>query len=200
MSVILSGTLGIHPLTRPSKLLLRIYGPQVDYLVDREVELRILKRLARKSIGPRVLGIFVNGRFEEYFHARTLAPEDIRNPDTSKQIAKRMRELHDGIELLKEEREGGPAVWKNWDRWAQRAGEVISWTDRQIALGPQPHNVRFLRAWGNRGLICGAEWSLFCQTVERCRRWIIERYKSLSRIKSQLVFSHNDVSGIVGIR
>ncbi|KAI9886028.1 MAG: hypothetical protein M1823_002195 [Watsoniomyces obsoletus] len=182
----------IIPRKPPPKLLLRIYGPQVDYLVDREVELRILKRLARKSIGPRVLGIFSNGRFEEYFHARTLAPEDIRHPDISKQIAKRMRELHDGIELLKEEREGGPAVWKNWDRWAQRAGEVISWTDQQIALGPRSHNVKFLRSWRNRGLICGVQWSLFCQTVQRCRQWIIERYKSMARIKSQLVFSHND--------
>lgn len=42
----------------PSKVLLRIYGPQVEHLIDREIELGVLRRLARKKIGPRLLGTF----------------------------------------------------------------------------------------------------------------------------------------------
>lgn len=75
---------GLRP---PPKLLLRIYGPQVEHLIDRESELSILRRLAKKSIGPRLLGTFKNGRFEEFLYAHTLTPEDMRIPDTSKQIA-----------------------------------------------------------------------------------------------------------------
>ncbi|OBT52549.1 hypothetical protein VE04_07752, partial [Pseudogymnoascus sp. 24MN13] len=49
----------------------------------------------------------------------TLTPKDLRDPETSKQIAKRMRELHDGIELLETERDEGPFVWRNWDKWVE---------------------------------------------------------------------------------
>ncbi len=180
-------------LTETRQLLLRIYGPQVEYLIDRERELRILRRLARKSIGPRVLGTFANGRFEEFFHARTLCPEDIRHPDTSKHIAKRMRELHDGIELLSEEREGGPAVWDNWDKWLKRTEEVVLWTDRQILSGCRKSKRGTLDAWRSRGLICGVEWPVFRRTVELARKWLIERYGGVENVKQQLVFAHNDV-------
>jgi choline kinase len=90
--------------------LLRIYGPQVEHLIDREYELQTLRRLRRKNIGPSVLGTFNNGRFEEFLHAQPLTPWDLHIPETSTQIAKRMRELHDGIELLEDERKGGPEL------------------------------------------------------------------------------------------
>ncbi len=115
------------PKPRPKQLLLRIYGPQVEHLIDRDDELAILRRLAKKKIGPRLLGTFHNGRFEEFLHARTLEAGDLRIPETSKQIAKRMRELHDGIELLDKERAAGPAIFLNWDKWVDRCEEVISW-------------------------------------------------------------------------
>jgi choline kinase len=62
------------PLSRkpPSKLLLRVYGPQAEHLIDRESELAILRRLARRQIGPRMLGTLTFGRFEKFFNARTL--------------------------------------------------------------------------------------------------------------------------------
>lgn len=165
----------------------------MEHLIDREKELQILRRLARKNIGPRLLGTFVNGRFEEFFHARTLTPRDLRNPATSKQIAKRMRELHDGIELLKEERDGGPTVWKNWDNWVERTAQVVSWTDHKVLSGAKTSRASGLNAWRNRGLICGVEWARFHQAVEKYRAWLIERLGGLETIKKQMVFAHNDV-------
>ncbi|GAB7349742.1 hypothetical protein MBLNU459_g0475t1 [Dothideomycetes sp. NU459] len=136
----------------PPRLLLRIYGPQVEHLIDREAELQILRRLARKHIGPRLLGTFNNGRFEEFFHARALTPNELRNPDTSKQIAKRMRELHEGVDLLERERDEGAFVWRNWDKWQQRVENVVSWLDSQILQhsGGKVHTGA--DAWKNRGL------------------------------------------------
>lgn len=55
----------------------------------------------------------MNGRFEEFYDARTLTAADLRVRQNSKQIAKRIQELHDGEYLLEEEREAGPFVWPN---------------------------------------------------------------------------------------
>lgn len=47
-------------------LLLRVYGKNVDELIDRDSELMTLIKLSQKRIGPRLLGIFTNGRFEQF--------------------------------------------------------------------------------------------------------------------------------------
>jgi len=182
--------------TKPacSKLLLRIYGPQVEHLIDRETELQILRRLARKRIGPRLLGTFTNGRFEEFFYAHPLTPHDLRVPDTSKQIAKRMRELHEGIELLPQEREDGAFVWRNWDKWVDRCERIITWLDAQILAGRQGEMKSKAEAWKQRGLVCGVEWPVFRRAIERYRKWLEDQYGGLERMKEELVFAHNDVS------
>ncbi|KAL1957503.1 hypothetical protein VTO42DRAFT_5966 [Malbranchea cinnamomea] len=175
----------------PPKLLLRIYGPQVEHLIDREHELRILRRLAKKNIGPSVLGTFKNGRFEEYFHAVTLTYRDLRIPETSKQIAKRMRELHEAIELLPEERAGGPSVWKNWDKWVARCEQVTTWLDSQISS-----NVNLEKAgkqpWRKRGYVCCVPWSQFREAVEKYRKWLDDVHGGPEGMKQKLVFAHND--------
>jgi choline kinase len=179
----------------PQKLLLRIYGPQVEHLIDRENELGILRRLARKKIGPRLLGTFRNGRFEEFFDSTTLTAADLRVPETSKQIAKRMRELHDGIELLEQERQDGPAVWRNWDKWVERCELVIKYLDDQI-LSEKASPVRSKsEAWKARGLICGVEWPVFRGVIEKYRQFLMEHYGSAAEVRKQLVFAHNDVRG-----
>lgn len=176
----------------PPKLLLRIYGPQVEHLIDRDSELAILKRLARKRIGPRMLGTFANGRFEEYFHAMPLTPTELRNPDTSRHIAKRMRELHEGIELTDKERNDGPFVWLNWDKWVSRVEQVVSWLDREVKSVPPGTKPVGDEAWKRRGFICGVEWSSFRDAVDKYRRWLEEQYGGAQHVKEQLVFAHND--------
>ena len=173
-------------------MLLRVYGPQVEHLIDRENELQILHRLARKQIGPTLLGTFANGRFEQYLHARTLTAEDIREADTSKQIAKRMRELHDGIELLKEEREGGAFVWRNWDKWQGRCEEVIQWLDAELISKESGASRSKSEAWRERGLVCGVEWCVFRQAVRDYRDWLKSLWGGDVAIKQGLVFAHND--------
>lgn len=163
-------------------------------MIDREAELQILRRLRRKKIGPNLLGTFINGRFEQFFHARTLTAKDLRVPQTSRQIAKRMRELHDGVELLEEERDAGPFVWQNWDKWVKRCEEVTTWLDHQILLGkPDPANLRSEK-WKKRGLVCGVEWAEFRKAVDRYRLWLEKEYGGTAGVRQQLVFAHNDVS------
>ena len=162
-------------------------------MIDREKELQILKRLARKSIGPRLLGTFTNGRFEQFFNASTLTASDLRNPETSKQIAKRMRELHEGIDLLDEERAAGPFIWQNWDKWVVRCDEIVTWLDQRVREHEQNGGLTSPEFWETRGLVCGVTWSFFRQTVNRYRKWLEDQYGDSSNINRAMVFAHNDV-------
>lgn len=173
-----------RPTRKPAKLLLRIYGPQAEHLIDRESELQVLRRLARKHIGPRMLGTFQNGRFEEYFNACPLTPAELRNPDTSRHIAKRMRELHDGIDLLDSERRDGPFVWKNWDKWLARVQRIVLWFDDKSDVDSTLKS----------GLICGTKWAMFLATVNKYRMWLEQQVGGHEALSGQLIFSHNDVS------
>ncbi|KAI1343376.1 kinase-like domain-containing protein [Xylariaceae sp. FL0016] len=177
----------------PAKLLLRIYGPQVEHIIDRENELAVLKRLARKNIGPRLLGTFANGRFEQFLDATTLTAEELKDPETSVQISKRMRELHDGMELLACERDGGPAVWKAFDSWLDRINRAMNYLDRKISGGNLGPVRNASDAWKERGLVCGTEWPVFRDMVYRYREFVVERYGgSTAVMRDSLVFSHND--------
>ncbi|KAK7742731.1 hypothetical protein SLS63_000296 [Diaporthe eres] len=157
---------------KPQKLLLRIYGPHVENLIDRDTELSILKRLARKKIGPRMLGTFTNGRFEQFFHAVPLTPEEMRQSATSRQIAKRMRELHSGIDLLKGERDGGPTLFKNWDNWVDNVERRSLFLDELVAAH-------------------AAEWPKFKAMVDKYRSFLVQYYGS-EGLHEKLVFAHND--------
>lgn len=177
---------------QPTKVLLRIYGPQVEHLIDRETELSVLRRLARKKIGPRLLGTFSNGRFEQYFNSTTLTPANLREPETSKQIAKRMRELHDGVDLLEEEKDQGPAVFKNWDKWLNQTEKTVMFLDKQVKETSREHVQGPGDAWKTRGFVCGVEWPTFKATVEKYRKFLVEHYGSTKNIRKELVFAHND--------
>ncbi|KAI1755962.1 kinase-like protein [Xylaria castorea] len=176
----------------PAKLLLRVYGPQVEHIIDRENELSVLRRLARKKIGPRLLGTFANGRFEQYLNAVTLTAEDLKDPDTSKQIAKRMRELHDGMELLEDEKDGGPAVLKNWDNWLSRVSQAISFLDAKILEGNPGSVGNAADAWKERGFICGTDWPTFKAMFDKYRQYLFDRYGGSKVVREHLVFCHND--------
>lgn len=179
----------------PAKLLLRIYGPQVEHLIDRENELQVLSRLARKKIGPRLLGTFQNGRFEQFFNAVTLTPADLRDPETSRQIAKRMRELHEGIDLLPHEKEAGAAVWKNWDQWQDNVEKIITFLDTQLDNGSiSIRRDSVLHGWKSNGYVCGTPWSQFKEMVAKYRAHVHSCYANPHEVNNRLVFAHNDVS------
>jgi choline kinase len=176
---------------RPRKLLLRIYGAQVEHLIDRESELAILRRLARKRIGPRMLGTFKNGRFEEHFNARPLTAEELRQPDCSRQIAKRMRELHDGIELLHSEVAAGPFVWQNIDKWMRRCERIVEWVEEDDATDAKKLS---------KDRVVGADFELFKDALNRYRKWLEEKYNGWDAIRERLVFAHNDVPSLPSLR
>ncbi|KAK4682191.1 hypothetical protein QC764_112930 [Podospora pseudoanserina] len=171
----------------PGKVLLRIYGPQVEHLIDRDNELSVLRRLARKKIGPRLLGTFLNGRFEQYLNAAALTSQSMREPDTSRQIAKRMRELHDGVELLEEEKALGPSVWRNWDKWLAQVEKTVLFLDKQYNDGPNDLSRGPSDSWKKKGYVCGVEWPAFKELVRKYREFLDGQYGDPKKIREKLL-------------
>ncbi|KAJ6263584.1 hypothetical protein Dda_2152 [Drechslerella dactyloides] len=165
-----------RPGRRPKPVLLRVYGPQVGHLIDRDTELNILRRLAKHKVGPTLLGTFDNGRFEEFYDAATLTRDDVRIPETSRRIGRRLRDLHDHIPLIGHERSDGPVLWKNWEKWVTRGEGVMK--DLQKRRGDK---------------LLVTSWEVLREVVEkRYRPWLEERHGGVDEIKRQLVFCHND--------
>lgn len=76
-------------------VLLRIYGPSSGTLISRKKELHLLHTLSTHyGIGPLILGTFFNGRIEQFFKSRPLSKEEVRDPQISSWIARKMSELH----------------------------------------------------------------------------------------------------------
>lgn len=105
-----------------------------------------------------------------------------------------MRELHDGIELLENERDDGPFVWQTWEKWVKRCEEVILWLDHQVLSGKEGRRKSRSDTWKERGLICGVEWKDFKKMVYEYRKRVEEQYGGAAGIRQRLVFAHNDVS------
>lgn len=155
------------------RLLLRVYGNGVDQIIDRENELTWLARLSSLNIGPSLLGIFGNGRFEEYLPSTTLTHHDIRDPETSKKIAACLRELHDIVAVYPFSAEKDHLeIWTNIDKWYH----VV------MALLP----VLYKKSDGWSEVLTTFNLGLLSFEIEECKQ-------ILEAAKSPVIFGHNDV-------
>ncbi|KAF7731589.1 hypothetical protein EC973_009353 [Apophysomyces ossiformis] len=100
---------------KKQRVLLRVYGIGCDQIVDREKELVWLSRLSSQSLCPNLLAIFGNGRFEEYLASTTLTSKDIRDPETSVQIATCLRQFHSSVNVYPPT--GELEIWRCVNKW-----------------------------------------------------------------------------------
>lgn len=159
--------------TNRKRMLLRVYGIGVDQLIDRENELSWIARLSQLNIGPSLLGVFGNGRFEEYLPSRTLTSQDIRSADISCQIAARIRELHDIVAVYPPNEKSVIEVWNNVDKWYKLVMDIL------------PDLIKKSDGWAT---------SLASFDLKRLANEIETSKKMLKRIESPVVFGQNDVS------
>ncbi|KAI1321185.1 hypothetical protein EDD11_007751 [Mortierella claussenii] len=110
---------------KPRKVLLRVYGVGLESLFSRSNELEWLHNLSTMDIGPSLLGIFKNGRFEQYVESTTLTKEDIRDPRTSRHIAHRMCELHNIVNVFPPPEGTIPQSQENIAKWIPQAKDAI---------------------------------------------------------------------------
>ncbi|TYJ24524.1 hypothetical protein E1A91_A08G266400v1 [Gossypium mustelinum] len=72
----------------------RLYGPNTEYVIDRERELQAIKYLSAAGFGAKLLGVFGNGMVQSFINARTLTPLDMRKPKLAAEIAKQLCRFH----------------------------------------------------------------------------------------------------------
>lgn len=154
-------------------LLLRIYGKNNDSIIDRDNELQILARLSVQNIGPSLYGCFENGRFEQFLeNATTLTKDDIRNWKISQRIARRMKELHNGIPLLKSEFENGPVSWNKIEKWIDIIEKHPNWIDDKKRI---------------QDIFNCQDYVSLKRNIYKYKNWLFKNSP-----KNSLVFCHND--------
>jgi choline/ethanolamine kinase len=161
---------------KPLRVLLRVYGNGVDQLCDRQKELNFLEMLSALKIGPKLLGIFKNGRFEQHLESETLKSDDLRDPSTSKYIAQRMSQLHNIVNIFPPPQEDiKPEVWVNIDKWYPLVLNTIfsniSKCTEEQRKDIEEFNFKMLKG-----------------EIEELK------YQLSHNINSPIVFTHNDVS------
>lgn len=151
--------------------MLRVYGIGCEQVVDRQHELEWLARLSQMStaVGPQLLATFGNGRFEEYLDSVTLTHDDLRDPETSKQIARSLRELHRVADIYPPSSENiRVELWRNVSKWYAVVRELLN---QQV--------------WQQKLKDCNMQ--TLPSEIERCKA-------VLDKVPSKIVFAHNDVS------
>ena len=119
--------------------------------------------------------------------AKPLTAKEMRDPTTSVHIAKRVRELHEGMDLLPIEREEGSFAWCSVNKWQKQCGPIVQWLDKQAKEDEASCSDRPL-------YVCGTDWEMFSGIVDKYRTWLLEQYGGTDNLKELLVFAHNDVS------
>ncbi|AMD18964.1 HBR063Cp [Eremothecium sinecaudum] len=153
-------------------LLLRVYGPNVTNIIDRNYELQTLARLSMHHIGPSLYGCFTNGRFEQFLeNSKTLTKECIRNWETSRRIARRMKEFHSGVPLLPWEKDHCMS-WSRIEKWVDTI-ESSEWVK-------DPANLISTLLIDN--------WAKFKKIIMLYKDWL----KSRGQFKKPFHFCHND--------
>lgn len=164
-------------LVQPPLLLLRVYGKNVDNLIDRDLELNILIKLSAKRIGPKLLGIFTNGRFEQFLEGFvTMSKLEIRDTVISQILGRRMKDLHYQVEL--DENERGlefPVAWL----------QILKW----LLLFEKDYLPSFSKAQIEETLLMPFE--TFRNLVFTYRDWLFGKYDT-ERLSDNYKFCHND--------
>ncbi|XP_032138513.1 choline kinase alpha isoform X6 [Sapajus apella] len=79
----------------PRKVLLRLYGAILQMGAETMVlESVMFAILAERSLGPKLYGIFPQGRLEQFIPSRRLDTEELSLPDISAEIAEKMATFH----------------------------------------------------------------------------------------------------------
>ncbi|GAB6021652.1 hypothetical protein CHUAL_004236 [Chamberlinius hualienensis] len=154
----------------PSQVLLRIYGQMHDNDVVENVITQsvIFTLLSERCLGPKLYGVFPEGRIEEYIPARPLLTKELRDPKIATSIAERLAKVHSlRVPINKE---------PNWlsdtmDRWLQKIRTKITVNAAKSADQEKARKVLSF-------------------PLEKEYDWVM---KMIQKLSSPIIFSHNDL-------
>ncbi|XP_058188839.1 probable choline kinase 1 isoform X2 [Rhododendron vialii] len=108
--------------TTTRTVLVRIYGEGAELFFNREEEIRTFECISKHGQGPRLLGLFPEGRVEEFIYAKTLSAGDLRDVEVSALVAAKLREFHN-LDMP------GPknvVLWNTMRHWLNEAKSLCS--------------------------------------------------------------------------
>ncbi|KAL9223996.1 hypothetical protein vseg_000073 [Gypsophila vaccaria] len=73
----------------------RLYGPNTEFVINRDRELLAIKHLSAAGFGAKLLALFGNGMVQSFIDARTFTPSDMREPKLVAKIAQQLRKFHE---------------------------------------------------------------------------------------------------------
>ncbi|XP_030954540.1 probable ethanolamine kinase isoform X2 [Quercus lobata] len=104
----------------------RLYGPNTEYVINRERELQAIKYLSAAGFGAKLLGVFGNGMVQSFINARTLVESDMRKPKLAAEIAKQLRKFHE-VEIPGSKE---PQLWNDISKFFEKAS-VLEFDDSE---------------------------------------------------------------------
>ncbi|XP_059431862.1 probable ethanolamine kinase [Corylus avellana] len=104
----------------------RLYGPNTEYVINRERELQAIKYLSNAGFGAKLLGVFGNGMVQSFINARTLISSDMRKPKLAAEIAKQLHKFHE-VEIPGSKE---PQLWNDISRFFEKAS-VLEFDDSE---------------------------------------------------------------------
>ncbi|KAK7304179.1 hypothetical protein RJT34_15282 [Clitoria ternatea] len=106
---------------------IRLYGPNTEYIIDRQRELQAIKYVTAAGFGATWLGIFGNGMVQSFINAHTLSPSDLREPKLAAKIAKQLRNFH----LVEIPASKEPQLWNDIWKFFEKAS-VLEFDDSKM--------------------------------------------------------------------
>uniref|UniRef100_A0A0V0HI53 ethanolamine kinase n=1 Tax=Solanum chacoense TaxID=4108 RepID=A0A0V0HI53_SOLCH len=102
---------------KQENMTVRLYGPNTEYVINREREMQAIQHLSAAGFGAKLLAVFGNGMVQSFIDARTLTPPDMKNPKLAAEIAKQLRKFHQ-VEIPGSKE---PQVWNDVLKFFKKA-------------------------------------------------------------------------------
>ena len=96
------------------KLLIRIYGKNTDIMIDRKKEEVLFQELSEIKFGPKLHGIFANGRIEEFYENAEMFK--LHEQKYALKIAATLSEMH-CLHPPSLQNKCDPGLWSIIDKW-----------------------------------------------------------------------------------
>ncbi|XP_054262973.1 ethanolamine kinase 1 [Macrosteles quadrilineatus] len=148
-------------------ILVRVYGPNTDLLINRKTELENIKLLQGVGFAPPLFATFNNGLAYQYIPGEVLTVETVRSPEIYPHVARRLAQLH---RLRLHDCQHEPMLWPALDKFIKLIPQQYSDPDKQKRFA---------------SLVAGGVQSL----AEECE----SLRSALSHLHSPVVFCHNDL-------
>lgn len=98
-------------------VLVRLFGKNTEYLIDRDRDNALFEYLGETGVGPHLYAVFGNGRVEQMLHAKALAPEEMRLRQPVDVLAAVTHAIADFHALPAPGVSAAPVLWKVCQRY-----------------------------------------------------------------------------------